>query len=332
MSFASRAFFIVSVMGMFFLPLDAMARPSKEEKAKRRAAFWGLFSDLYRASGCLGFSPVDYACANKALDDALKHSGVVDEAVGQSRPGFTQTISVTAGLVDAKDASKARQEIKSTLKELMKEFAEASAPVVQPTRDLGKKVYDQYCSSCHGDGRGHPGKLSSKLKSALPAFNRPDRIATQFPFGVFAVMIHGTDDGEMSSLLEVLTVDELWAVAFYISGMPYFEKSEFVDRSTSQKILKHSDTFALSALAMSTDDDLKNMLAGKSYDCGECITELSYLRSEWPWTGATGRLSSEAKAPRDSSEARALVILLVTIVTVSAGFIVVLKRSGRVEK
>lgn len=332
MSFALRAFVLINILWMIVFPSHALARPTKAEKAQRRSAFWGIFSDLYRTSSCLGFKPADEACAKKALDDALRHAEIIDNAVGPNHVGFRPRLISAMGHLAQKDFDKSRLEIASILKDLMTEFAEASAPVVQPTKDLGLKVYDQYCSSCHGDGRGSLGKLAAKLKSIPPAFSRPERFETQFPFGIYAVMIHGTDDGEMASLLDVLSVDELWAVAFYVTNIPYLENSKSIDTTSLQKINAHANTFALSTLAMSTDSELKKLLTTKGIDCGECQREVSYLRSDWPWIGATGRLSTEAKAPRDSSEARALIILLVSVIAVSAGFIFILKRSGKVGK
>jgi mono/diheme cytochrome c family protein len=314
----------------FFLPIEGVARPSKEEKARRRSAFWGVFSDTYRASGCLGFKPVDLACAKTALNDALVHADVIEISVTDKDLGFSKRLKLIQGKVDSADVQQAQSEMKGFLRSLFVEFAEASAPVVQPDKTLGQKVYKDYCASCHGDKTSGQGKLAGKLKRIPPSFNRSDRSSTQFPFGIYAVMIHGTDDGEMTSLLDVLTVDELWSVAFYVASFRFNDHKSFGDSAERDKLLAQGDTFALSALAMATDEDLEAVLQSRGI-CTDCQSALYSLRSEFPWQVSTSRLDPEVKAPRDQTEDRALVILLIMVILVSAGFIYILKRTGRVD-
>ena len=73
----------------FLIPLEVMARPTKEEKARRRTAFWGVFSDTYRASGCLGFEPADLDCAKTAVNDALLHASMIEGSITQHALGFS---------------------------------------------------------------------------------------------------------------------------------------------------------------------------------------------------------------------------------------------------
>lgn len=314
-----------------FVAHGASARPTKEEKVQRRSAFWGVFSDVYRASGCLGFMPADFPCASQSITDALKHANLIEQSITEKDLGFARRLVKIQNLIETNDSSAAEKEVRNFLRSLMIEFTEASAPVVQPSKDLGESVYAQYCQSCHGDGFGGEGKLSSKLKRLPPAFNRPDRFTTQFPFGIYATMIHGIDDGEMTSLLDVLTVDELWTAAFHVASLPYADAVTELDETLEPRFADHRDAFALSALAMSTDDELKKILLGRGFECGDCLREIKFLRTRAPWLASTHRLSQESKSPRDQSEYRALMLLLVMIVLVSGAFIYILKRTGRVD-
>jgi mono/diheme cytochrome c family protein len=323
------AFLMCAVFSIWAQPVGA--RPSKELKEQRRSAFWGVFSDMYRASGCLGFQPTDFRCAQEALGAALGHAVIVDQLTTEQNLQFAEQVRTILRHLDSRDLEASRSTLNVFLAKLFKDFAEDSTPAVQPDRVLGQSLYQQYCGSCHGDGRLKTGSLASKLKRTPPSFDRQGRFSTQFPFGIYAVMIHGTDDGEMPAFIDVLSIDELWAIAFYVTSLPHEGSTALNDQAIGDKIQFHSEIFALSALAMATDEGLMTILKEQGVECGSCLGELSYLRVEAPSLPTTRRLTAEAKAPRVRSGFRALVTLLVMIVGVSAGFVFILKRTGRTD-
>lgn len=323
-------FVIFSILlPLFFLASLALARPTMEEKSARRAAFWGLLADVYRARGCVSSSQEE--CARRALSDALGHAEKIDIILEDSSKHFKPKLkSVEDALAENSDL--AQKELSVLIKSMLLEFAENSAPVLQPSLSMGQSLFTTYCESCHGDGKGTPGRLASELQHKPYSFVGSQRFSSQLPFGVYAVMIHGIDHGEMSSLLEILSVDELWSLAFYVASLPYQDKSIAFSPEVIDRIKRHSSEFALSTLATSTDQDLLDALLKITPSCGACVAELTYLRTTWAWSGETGRLSETALNPRKQAESRALLLLLGAIIAVSGGFIFVLKRSGRVEK
>jgi mono/diheme cytochrome c family protein len=310
----------------------------------RRASYWGLFSDVYRARTCLADAGGGAVCATAALLDATKHVAKVDAAVGASSSDFSAELASITGLVQAKELAAAKARVTLFREKLIADFANNTAPVLQPSRTLGQKIFSEYCGSCHGDGLGAPGKLTPQLRVHPRSFGLAQRGSTQSPFGVYSVMIHGVDDSEMASMLDILSVDELWSVAFYVTSLPYVglpsvspsgelggATPELAAGDFDEWLGLHGPDFALSTLAVSTDEELVARLGRLGRVCGECKMELQILRNEWPWSGKTGRLGDVAQSPRQKTETRALVMLLGSIILISTGFYIVLRRSGRIE-
>lgn len=323
---------LIALISVSFFSAKSLARPTKEEKASRRAAYWGLLADVYRANTCLERGAAGEPCVRQALDDAKTHAPKVDVALGDSAAPLLKDLEQVDANFLTKDSLKAKVKIRSILSRLMNELGGNTAPVLQPSREMGQQVFSEYCQSCHGDGLGSAGPLAKQLRSVPQSFNGPERSATQSPFGIYAVMIHGIDGGEMASSLDVLSVDELWAVAFYVTSLGHQKLNRDLSEAGKSKLKSHAQEFALSTLALSTDDDLRERLINLGFECGNCQAELSYLRALWPWTGEAGRLGSAALNPRQKSESRAMALLLGVIVLVSGGFIYILKRSGRVDE
>lgn len=325
-------YIFIALVSFSSFSMKVTARPTKEEKSARRSAFWGLLADLYRARTCLETKDESSKCAGRALRDAATHAPKLDAVIGSSEHSIVSEIKSISLDIESNQMTRAKTSLTVLLQGLLHEFAENTAPVLQPSEEMGKDLFQQYCESCHGDGRKQLGKLASKLRHVPKSFAGPQSFSSQLPFGIYAVMIHGVDGGEMASMLDVLSVDELWAVSFYVSALPYLDMDRSIPNEVANRIRLNSRQFALSVLATSTDEDLRNILLKIGPDCGKCAVELNYLRTIWPWTGETDRLGEVAANPRQKAESRALLLLLVAVIFVSGGFIFVLKRSGRVEK
>ena len=340
-----RIVFLMVLIFLILIPEQVVfSRPTVEEKMARRAAYWGLFADVYRARTCLSDVSGGAVCASAALLDATKHVAKVDAAVGATSSDLSSELASIAGLVQAEDLAAAKLRLTLFREKLIADFANNTAPVLQPSRTLGKNIFSEYCTSCHGDGLGAPGKLTPQLRVHPRSFGLARRRATQSPFGVYSVMIHGVDNSEMASMLDILSVDELWSVAFYVSSLPYAGESvvsasgdldapviELPAGNFDEWLGLHGPEFALSTLSVSTDEDLVARLGRLGRVCGECKVELQKLRNEWPWSGKTGRLGDAAQSPRQKTETRALVMLLGSIILISTGFYIVLRQSGRIE-
>ena len=242
---------ILPVFVCFLTTQVAVARQTKEEKAAKRAAYWGLFADVYRAGICIDDSPGQPECAIRALKNAEKHVSQVDLAVGQNSSDFAIQIEKILILLESNRSADAEKSIVKLRGQLISDFASNTAPVVQPSIELGKRIFGEYCGGCHGDGRGAVGHLNSSLRIKPGAFSNPSRFNSQSPFGIYAVMIHGVDNSEMTSFLDILGVDELWSVAFYASSLAYISRADPVEENKITFIKGHPDDFALSILAFS---------------------------------------------------------------------------------
>jgi hypothetical protein len=142
-------------------------------------------------------------------------------------------------------------------------------------------------------------------------------------------MIHGVEGSEMLSMIDVLSVEELWSVAFYVSALPYNQSSEVISPPLFAWLNEHRSDFSLFKLASSTDRELMMLLSKLGRNCGSCRAELSALRVHWA-TDAT-RLGDYSRSERQDAEARGLTILISLIVTTSLAFGFILRRRASVK-
>lgn len=86
-------------------------------------------------------------------------------------------------------------------------FTIQSYPARLPSAALGESLYQQECSSCHGeDGSG--------VVAGARNFNDLDYMRGEMPASFYAAITEGR--GEMPSFQDRLTSDERWDVVFYI--------------------------------------------------------------------------------------------------------------------
>ncbi len=313
----------------------AYARKTKEQKSAERDAYWGVFADVYRADLALARTPPNGQLAVEALNTAISHVAAVDQTVAESFKTLKLTLQEAKHLVERGRMNQASQQLTAVRKLLINDYAPHVAPVVAPKAVEGEKLYKEYCSSCHGDGLGQSGSLSSQLKIVPQPFNSPGFAGIQSPFGTYAVSIHGVDQSEMVSLLEIIDVDQLWSIAFYVSSIPHKVEVEMASKPIDERFMQwfdqHRSEFSLSTLAVSSDEELLNRLQRLGFQCRPCDREIAFLRNHWALGGQAGRIGDLTKSPREKAESRALILLLVSVIAVSGAFIFVLRSSGRVE-
>jgi high-affinity iron transporter len=75
----------------------------------------------------------------------------------------------------------------------------------------GKPVYDQYCSTCHGDTGMGDGPGAKNLRGGGPA---PFPKDMNYPY-IFSVIRSGIPSTHMYGLLPLLTESEIWNVTAY---------------------------------------------------------------------------------------------------------------------
>ena len=313
----------------FFLCQKVAARPSKEEKEARREAFWGLFADTYRAINCLATPEEGSACAQVAITDAMKHSKNVDQVINRDEFEYTSSLLSVRQLVDRIDLSAASDSLLKIKNRLIEDFVSDSAPALVPNLEIGAQKYKEHCFSCHGGSQGVEGPLSQRLKFRPKSLMADWRRASQNPLGIYAVSIHGVDGAEMLPMVDVLDVDELWSIAFHVASSLSFNVSSEVSPDFKSWLEVYAQNFSLVNLAQQSDNDLIGSLRSLGRDCGTCLGEVAYLRTEW--LPRAPRLGERAQDERKASEARGLTILIAMIAITSIGFGFVLSRRSRIK-
>lgn len=303
------------------------ARPSPQEKAATRSAFWGLFAETYLASTCFERKDDVYQCAHDYLRYTALHSKDVDHAIAKSDFSFSDRIAMVKKSLDVRDFTLAEKDLKKIQADLIEKFAATSAPAVVPDLARGASKYREHCLSCHGSVDGSSGSLERRLKSRPQSLNAPWRKYSQTPLGIYATLIHGVDGTEMLPLVEVMDIDELWSIAFYVATFSLDRGAPVPGEKFQDFLNAHADSFALVDLARLHDQGLIDRLHKLGYSCGECSRELLYLRSKW--LASAPRLGQYEKDERQAKEARGLTILIILITVTSLGFGVILSRRSR---
>jgi mono/diheme cytochrome c family protein len=326
---------ILIASSLLVAPSFATARQTMAEKAAARSAFWGLFADQYRALGCISMEPQVRDCLRRALKDAERHAVEVDMVIGANDQKFAEALRAAVVLHERSDisADKALGQVALDLKnrqsELLQKFASASAPALPPDLNFGATLYREHCMACHGDGRGGQGSLTSRLRIKPRPLVEASRTAFESPVGIYAVMIHGVEGSEMLPMIDVLSVEELWSVAFYVSALPYNQSSEVINHQLFSWLSEHRNDFSLFKLASSTDSELAVSLNNLGRNCGTCTAELAALRLHW--AGDATRLGEYTRSERQQAEARGLTILISLIVATSLAFGFILRRRSSVK-
>jgi hypothetical protein len=142
-------------------------------------------------------------------------------------------------------------------------------------------------------------------------------------------MIHGVEGSEMLPMIDVLSVEELWSVAFYVSALPYNQSSEVISPPLFAWLSERRNDFSLFKLASSTDYELTTSLNNLGRNCGSCNAELAALRVHW--AGDATRLGEYSRSERQDAEARGLTILISLIVATSLAFGFILRRRASVK-
>jgi mono/diheme cytochrome c family protein len=323
----SAYFFILILLFMALPMLRLQARPSPEEKATARSAFWGLFADTYLALECFEQGSSVKTCVERRLSQASRHAEQVDFAAAKTGTQFLpRLLAVQEDLKNSNNLI-AKEGLLSIKADLMESFAASAAPAVVPDLKRGSQRYQEHCASCHGSIDGSPGALQKKLKIIPQPLNAAWRQNIQSPLGVYATLIHGVDGSEMLPLVEVLDIDELWSIAFYISSISFKNNIAMSEQEFLDWVQSRSGSFSLVDLARSSDLELSAKIRELGRECGACLRELSYLRSDW--LAKAPRLGDYAKDERKAKEARGLTILIILITVTSIGFGVILSRRSR---
>lgn len=301
---------------------SALARETKLEKAKNKEAFWGVMSDM---------AMVRLRCASsgtKACEpDAiiwLTHAKLHFQQIDQRFPNHDQLNAIlermTASLRVQGNAPLVRREVWQFEEALLSQLDLVSMPVEALSFERGKQLFQTHCADCHGgDGNGS-GLLTSKLRRVPASLREQFRVEELSPLSVYAAMIHGIEDSEMGGMLDVLAQDEMWNVAFYAATLT----TPVADMTSCQGVTPEID---LKTLMRSSNAELQ-----KSYQIqGACSDSMAYLRRVVSYDPNTRREAVDKLAPQGSKSMRGLVVMGLSVLAVSVGFIWILRARGRLE-
>jgi high-affinity iron transporter len=158
---------------------------------------------------------------------------------------------------------------------LLASYPVAVAPARAPDLQLGARLYQAQCVSCHGaSGRGD-GPLAARLDPPPIALSDPKRARERSVFSLQQIITRGVDGTSMPGFA-ALTDDERWALAFFASTLSYSDQ----ERQAGATLWAAGKTVAaavptLAALTQTTEAALAAKLPAD-----QARAALAYLRSQ----------------------------------------------------
>ena len=143
----------------------------------------------------------------------------------EAQPRLLAESSALISAVEARAAPEtvARQ-ARSLADDLLAAYPTPLAPRAIPDLPRGAALYAEQCAVCHGaTGRGD-GPGAAGLEPPAIAFTDRDRARERSLFGLYQVIGQGLDGTAMASFAH-LSVEDRWALAFYVGGFAYPEET-----------------------------------------------------------------------------------------------------------
>lgn len=127
------------------------------------------------------------------------------------------------------------------------------SPRTFPNLNVGAKLFQNNCTSCHGE-KGHGDGIAGANLDPKPAnFHDPDLVWGSSPFKFYNTIRLGVPGTGMAAFSH-LTDEEVWSLAFYLKTFPYQDKPDSVAATS----------FSIKELASMTDEELAEKLGGKN--------------------------------------------------------------------
>jgi len=136
-----------------------------------------------------------------------------------------------------------------------------NVPANYPSISNGKKLYQNHCTSCHGDLGLGDGALGVNLDPLPANFKESPHL---FPFHIYNTIQLGIEGTAMAPV--ALSEDETWDLAFYV--MTLMHEDSLVDESLLTDALTKID---LGTLANSTDEQIANNFEHNGLDYAKAL-------------------------------------------------------------
>lgn len=177
-----------------------------------------------RLAGLLQYLEGDYPAAVSSKNDAelAEQAGFADEALEAARalgpeaaPLLPRLEAIAARVKQHADPEGVSRECAALAKEAIALGHVVQAPRRPPDLELGQKLWEKTCRTCHGsDGRADT-DLAKTLKPAPANFQDPERMETLTPYKAYNTTAFGLRGTAMAAFPD-LSDDERWALAFYL--------------------------------------------------------------------------------------------------------------------
>lgn len=165
----------------------------------------------------------EYAEMLEFAESARKQFALVKEplTLAQERDLELRLQALQAAIVKKEDPGKILELTQGLVDDLTVLFEVPVAPQQAPHWELGRRVYQQDCSGCHGQrGRGD-GPLAAGLNPPPRSFFDEQVMRQSPPFKFYNILLTGIAGTAMAAYKPQLSEEELWSVSFYLAGLRY---------------------------------------------------------------------------------------------------------------
>lgn len=196
------------------------------------------------------------------------------------------------------DALRQKDDLRTFRRKIAEVYAVKTSPARTPDKPLGKKLYNEHCSVCHGESGAGDGVFSKRLNPAPGSLLEPRMRDNLTVLMVYNYLLHGLPSGVMKPLGEILTPHDLWSLSFFVPSLYFEEKKSSNERlksSSKDETPMNTSTGYISSSAkeVASEKNLKNIsmkdlsqLSLSELDQtapGVSFEDKAYLRTERPY-------------------------------------------------
>lgn len=165
--------------------------------------------------------------------------------------------------ISARAGSDEIAKIAHTIKnEVIRQTGMKVAPMSWPDLAAGKKLFSQFCVSCHGTSGTGDGKLAATLNPKPANLVDGKRIQSISPFQVFNTIRMGVQGTAMPAFRGI-TDKQAWALAFYVKSLHARKKNPALAKTPIATLNQLRSDVDLEKVATLNDAELKAILAKK---------------------------------------------------------------------
>ncbi len=156
---------------------------------------------------------LEFSAETKELFSTLKSSD-------GDKADIESEINELSALIVSKSSVVEVESTSNNIKEkLISSYGIIPHPQTRPSLKIGKELYDNNCSQCHGMSGAGDGQLAQGLNPPPTNFIDPDFYAGLSPFKVHNTMTFGIAGTAMPAFPQIPD-DKKWDVAFYVMSLP----------------------------------------------------------------------------------------------------------------